>query len=159
VPDPDAFVVVERELAVLFRRARAFSSQMAREFHPDLESGAYGLLLWLDDVGPARQTDMAAFFGVGKPTLSRQLRLLERLNLITRTVDDTDRRAQRLTLTAEGAARLRAVREARRASFRTLLEPWPEPDIDTLGRLLGRLNRAIGTPVPDEPSDADETQR
>jgi DNA-binding MarR family transcriptional regulator len=137
-------VVVERELAVLMRRARAFSSQLAREFHPELEADAYALLIWLDDVGSARQTEMAAFFGVGKPTVSRQINLLEQLDLITRTVDDTDRRAQTLTLTPDGAARLRLVREVRRARFRTLLSPWPDADVMALGELLGRLNQVIG---------------
>ena len=36
MPDEDSLVVVERELAVLFRRARAFSTLLAREFHPEV---------------------------------------------------------------------------------------------------------------------------
>jgi DNA-binding MarR family transcriptional regulator len=59
-------------------------------------------------------------------------------------VDDTDRRAQTLTLTPDGAARLRLVRDVRRARFRTLLAPWPESDVATFGELLGRLNEVIG---------------
>jgi DNA-binding MarR family transcriptional regulator len=137
---------VEHELAVLMRKASSFSGQIARAFHPDLEPGAYALLLWLDDVGSARLTEMAAFFGVGKPTISRQLHLLDRLNLITRTVDGTDRRAQALTLSPDGAARMRAVREARRTGFRTLFADWPEADVRRLGELLGRLNETIGSP-------------
>ena len=142
----NALETVEHELAVLLRRARAFSGQFAREFHPDLDAGAYVLMIWLDDVGSARLTDMATFFGVGKPTVSRQIQLLERLDLVTRTVDDTDRRAQTLSLTADGAARLRLVRTARRDRFRTLFAPWPDQDIAALGDLLGRLNQAMGTP-------------
>jgi DNA-binding MarR family transcriptional regulator len=144
--DDDALETVEHELAVLLRRARAFSGQFAREFHPDLDAGAYALMIWLDDVGSARLTDLAAFFGVGKPTVSRQIQLLERLDLVTRTADDTDRRAQTLSLTPDGAARLHLVRAARRDRFRTMLAPWPEQDVAELGELLGRLNRAMGTP-------------
>jgi DNA-binding MarR family transcriptional regulator len=142
----DALDTVEHELAVLLRRARAFSGQFAREFHPDLDAGAYALMIWLDDVGSARLTDLAAFFGVGKPTVSRQIQLLERLELITRTADDTDRRAQTLSLTPDGAARLHLVRAARRDRFRTVFGSWPEEDVAKLGELLGRLNRAMGTP-------------
>jgi DNA-binding MarR family transcriptional regulator len=148
----DAVEMVEHELAVLLRRARAFSGQFAREFHPDLDAGAYALMVWLDDVGSARLTDMATFFGVGKPTVSRQVQLLERLDLITRTTDDNDRRAQTLSLTADGAARLHLVRDARRGRFRTMLAPWPEPEVAALGNLLGRLNQAMGAPKPDEAS-------
>lgn len=129
------------------RRIRAFSGQLARSFHSDLEPGSYALLLWLDDVGSARLTEMAAFFGVGKPTISRQLQLLERLDLITRTTDGSDRRAQTLTLSANGAARMRAVRDARRQGFRSLFVDWPEQDVERLGQLLEQLNDSIGGPA------------
>jgi DNA-binding MarR family transcriptional regulator len=141
---------VEHEMAVLLRRARGFSGQFARAVHPDLDAGAYALLIWLDNAGSARLTDLAAFFGVGKPTVSRQIQLLERLKLVTRTVDDTDRRAQTLSLTPEGAARLHHVRRARRDRFRTMLGSWPEHDIAELGELLGRLNRTMDSAPPTE---------
>jgi DNA-binding MarR family transcriptional regulator len=154
----DAVEMVEHELAVLLRRARAFSGQFAREFHPDLDAGAYALMVWLDDVGSARLTDMATFFGVGKPTVSRQVQLLERLDLVTRTTDDNDRRAQTLSLTPDGAARLHLVRDARRGRFKSMLAPWPEPDVAALGDLLGRLNQAMGAPKQaDSPSDRPTT--
>jgi DNA-binding MarR family transcriptional regulator len=149
-----ALETVEHELAVLLRRARAFSGQFAREFHPDLDAGAYALMIWLDDAGSARLTDLAAFFGVGKPTVSRQIQLLERLDLVTRTADSTDRRAQTLSLTPNGAARLHLVRAARRDRFRTMLAPWPDHDVAELGELLGRLNRAMGAPSTVETGDA-----
>ena len=155
VPD-DALALVEHELAVLLRRARAFSGQFAREFHPDLDAGAYALMIWLDDVGSARLTELAAFFGVGKPTVSRQIQLLERLDLVTRTADDHDRRAQSLSLTPNGAARLRLVRTARRERFRTLFAPWPDSDVAELGELLGRLNQAMGSSAAD-PVESTET--
>jgi DNA-binding MarR family transcriptional regulator len=141
----DPLDTVEHELAVLLRRARAFSTQLAREFHPDLDSTAYALMTWLDDVGSARLTDLAAYFGVGKPTMSRQIQLLEQVDLVTRTADQTDRRAQTLSLTPHGAAQLHQVRDARRDRFRTLLAPWPSQDVAELGTLLGRLNRTMGS--------------
>ena len=134
---------VERELAVILRRARAFSGQFAREFHPQLDAAAYGLLVWLDDQGSARLTDMAAFFGVGKPTVSRQVHLLETLDLIRRSADPQDRRALIIQLTPGGAARLHEVREARRARFGTLFEDWPTSDVETLATLLTRLNAVL----------------
>jgi DNA-binding MarR family transcriptional regulator len=140
-------IAVEHELTVLARKVAAFSGQIARAFHPDLEPGAYALLLWLDDRGPSRLTEMAAFFGVGKPTISRQLQLLDRLDLITRKVDGNDRRAQVLTLSAVGADRMRTVREARRHEFRSLFLDWPQDDVHQLGDLLRRLNHSIGSPT------------
>ena len=75
------FLALERELTVFLRRARANQGEMAREVHPDLESAAYGLLVRLDECGRQRATSLAAYIGVGKATMSRQLRALEELGL------------------------------------------------------------------------------
>ncbi|MBT0774055.1 winged helix-turn-helix transcriptional regulator [Kineosporia sp. J2-2] len=120
---------------------------MSREFHPDLEPGAYAMLLWLDDVGSARMTEMAAFFGIGKPTVSRQLQLMEKLDLITREVDENDRRAQRLMLTENGATLVHRAREARRAHYKVTLADWPDDDLDRFAELLTRLNESLSRPT------------
>ncbi|GLY28324.1 MarR family winged helix-turn-helix transcriptional regulator [Kineosporia sp. NBRC 101731] len=143
---PTAFTTIEQELTVFVRRARGFSAQMSREFHPDLEPGAYAMLLWLDDVGSARMTEMASYFGIGKPTVSRQLQLMEKLDLIAREVDEKDRRAQRLTLTENGAALVHRARGARRESFRVKFGDWPAEDVDRLAELLTRLNESLSKP-------------
>ena len=133
---------LERELAVLLRRSRAISRDTARTVHPDLEPEAYSLLVRLDDAGEARPSDLATFFGIGKPTLSRQVQLLERLGLISREADPSDGRAVRLTLSAEGLEKVRAARAARRQRLHTLLQDWAEEDMTTLANLVGRLNAA-----------------
>jgi DNA-binding MarR family transcriptional regulator len=138
--EDDPVKAVEREFAVLFRRSRSMSGTIARELHPDVGAAAYGLLLQLQQSGGSRLTDLAAFFGIGKPTLSRQVRLLENLGFVERTGDSADRRAVTLRLTAEGAARLAATQEARRERFRRLLGTWPSSDVEELGRLLHRFN-------------------
>lgn len=138
--EADAVDILEYEVGVLFRRARAMSRVIAREVHPDVEPAAYGLLGYLDRTGGARLTDLAEFIGVGKPTLSRQLRLLERLGFVERRTDADDRRVVTLRLTEEGARRVRAAREARRRRFRAMVANWPKADVETLGTLLHRFN-------------------
>nr|WP_269809650.1 MarR family transcriptional regulator [Kineosporia rhizophila] len=120
---------------------------MSREFHPDLEPGAYAMLLWLDDVGSARMTEMAAYFGIGKPTVSRQLQLMEKLDLITREVDENDRRAQRLTLTENGATLVHQARAARRNSFKVKMAHWSQDDLDRFAGLLTQLNEDLSRPA------------
>ncbi|GAB4069131.1 MarR family transcriptional regulator [Angustibacter speluncae] len=132
--------LLERELGVLLRRARGTWGQLAREVHPDLEPAAYGILARIADAGDARLTDLAAWFGVGKPTMSRQVSQLERLELIERTPDPDDARAQRVGLTAEGAERVSRARRARNAHFRERLAAWPASDVRALADLLHRLN-------------------
>ncbi|OAH13495.1 MarR family winged helix-turn-helix transcriptional regulator [Streptomyces jeddahensis] len=142
--DPE-FLSLERELTVLLRRARATSGEMAREVHPDLEPAAYGLLVRLEERGPQRATELAAYIGVGKATMSRQLRALEELGLVAREPDPADGRAWLVHLTDEGRDRFRTVRDARRARYVRQLADWDRTEVAELARLLHQLNaRAEG---------------
>jgi DNA-binding MarR family transcriptional regulator len=132
---------VEHELAVLFRRARSFSGELAREVHPGLEPAAYALLLRVEEVGAVRLTDLASFYGIGKPTVSRQLGLLQKLGLVQRVEDAHDRRSAKLSMTEDGLARLAKARKARRNRFERLLGGWEPVDITRFGELLGQFNR------------------
>lgn len=151
-----AFLALERELAVFLRRARASSGELAREVHPDLESAAYGLLMRLEDAGEQRATDLAAYIGVGKATMSRQLRALEGLGLVTRAPDPADGRAFLVQLTDEGRARFRRVRGARRARYARRLAAWERSEVAELARLLHQLN---STQEADEPGQAARAER
>ncbi|CAL9423901.1 MarR family winged helix-turn-helix transcriptional regulator [Streptomyces sp. enrichment culture] len=138
-----AFLALERELTVLLRRARANQGEMAREVHPDLEPSAYGLLVRLDECGRQRATDLAAYVGVGKATMSRQVHALEDLGLVTREPDPADGRAWLVALTAEGRERVTRVREARRARYAGRLAHWDSTEVTELARLLNRLNQEM----------------
>ncbi|MFD5033614.1 MarR family winged helix-turn-helix transcriptional regulator [Streptomyces sp. NPDC058220] len=134
------FLALERELAVFLRRARANSGEMAREVHPELEPAAYGLLVRLEETGCQRATELAGYFGVGKATMSRQLRALEDLGLVTREPDPADGRASLIRITDEGQARFRRVRDARRAMYVQKLADWDRGEVSELARLLHHLN-------------------
>nr|WP_079042080.1 MarR family transcriptional regulator [Streptomyces aureus] len=139
------FLALERELAVFLRRARAQSGEMAREVHPELEPAAYGLFVRLDDAGPQRATELAGYFGVGKATMSRQLRALEDLGLVARDPDPADGRASLVRLTEEGRDRFRHVRDARRERYVRKLADWDRAEVAELARLLNHFNvRAEG---------------
>lgn len=116
---------------------------MAREVHPDLEPAAYGLLIRLDELGRQRATELAAYIGVGKATMSRQLRALEELGLLAREPDPADGRAWLVDLTEEGRSRVGRVREARRARYVSQLAHWDRREVAELARLLHQLNRVM----------------
>jgi DNA-binding MarR family transcriptional regulator len=140
--DPrEAFVRLEREIALLLRRSRAISARLAGELHPDLDGAAYGLLALLEDAGPLRASDLVARLGLDKSTVSRQVASLVDLGLVVRAPDPDDGRAQVLSPSAEGSARLARIRAARRARWEADLADWPPDDVATLGELLARLNR------------------
>ncbi|WP_128381189.1 MarR family winged helix-turn-helix transcriptional regulator [Streptomyces cavernae] len=137
------FLELERELTVLLRRARASSGEMAREVHPDLESAAYGLLALLAESGRTRATELAAYVGVGKATMSRQLRALEELGLVYREPDPADGRAWLIQLTDLGRDRFNSVRDARRARYVRQLKNWDRTEVAELARLLRQLNEGM----------------
>jgi DNA-binding MarR family transcriptional regulator len=140
--DPhEAFVRLEREIALLLRRSRAISARLASELHEDLDGAAYGLLALLQDAGPLRASDLVARLGLDKSTVSRHVAHLVDLGLVDRATDPVDGRAQVLTPSAEGSARLARIRELRRARWESDLGDWPAEDIEVLGRLLATLNR------------------
>jgi DNA-binding MarR family transcriptional regulator len=139
--DPhEAFVRLEREIGLLLRRSRAISAKLARELHPDLDGAAYGLLALLQDAGPLRASALVARLGLDKSTVSRQVASLVDLGLVDRAPDPDDGRAQVLSPSAEGAARLARIRDARRARWEADMADWPPEDVVALGELLGRLN-------------------
>jgi DNA-binding MarR family transcriptional regulator len=134
---------VERELAVLLRRARAWNRDVATEVHPDLQPTAYALLSRVDELGSVRASDLGAYFGIDKGAISRQVALLERVGLVARAPDPRDGRAQPLVVTEEGRNRLAHARNGRRALVREQLDQWPPDEVATLARLLGRFNRQM----------------
>ncbi|MBB3085169.1 MarR family winged helix-turn-helix transcriptional regulator [Geodermatophilus sabuli] len=152
----EAIVHVEREIALLLRRSRAMSARLSRELHPDLDGSAYGLLVLLEDAGPLRASDLVARLGLDKSTVSRQIGSLVDLGLVTREPDPADGRAQVLRTSAEGAARLSRIRDARRARWEADLADWPVEDVAVLGDLLGRLNRLGEARDADVVADAGE---
>jgi DNA-binding MarR family transcriptional regulator len=138
-----AFSAVERELVVLLRRARGAAGLIARELHPDLEPAAYGLLVRIADVGTARVTELADYFGIDKAAVSRQVKGLEHLGLVTRERDPEDARAFRLAITTAGLDRLNETRRARRERVRRQLDSWTAQDVAKFAALLSRFNAEV----------------
>jgi DNA-binding MarR family transcriptional regulator len=134
---------VERELAVLLRRAKAWNREVATEVHPDLQPAAYALLARVDELGSVRAGDLGSYFGIDKGAISRQVALLERVGLVARAPDADDGRARRLVVTDEGRKRLEHARSGRRRLVREQLDRWPAEEVATLARLLGRFNRQM----------------
>jgi DNA-binding MarR family transcriptional regulator len=137
-----AYDELEHELAVVMRRARGLSGALARDVHPEVDASAYGLLARINEMGTVRVTDLASYFSVGKPTVSRQVALLEQLSLVRRTQNEEDARSRHLSLTDAGRELLERAREARRERTRTSLDSWSTEDVALFATLLRRFNEA-----------------
>ena len=125
-----AYGEVERELAVLLRRARAWNRDLATEVHRDLQPTAYALLSRIEEQvslrapGAARRVGgLGASRGRGRGAPA-----------------PPHGRAQRLVVTEEGRRRMTRAREGRRRVLREQLDRWPESDVATFAALLGRFN-------------------
>lgn len=136
----DGAKAIERELSVLFARARSFSLTFAAQVHPELDSASYTLLLRISDAEPVRAAAVVDCTGLDKSTVSRQIARLEELGLVERVIDPTDGRARLVQLTEEGRRRLEKVREDRSWQLRSKFTSWSTDDIRSFGRLLGQLN-------------------
>jgi DNA-binding MarR family transcriptional regulator len=136
----ETLAAVERQLSLLWRRARSMSQQLSRRVHPEMEPAAYGLLSVLRTRGPIRLTELASTIGVGKPSVSRQVAFLEELGLVAKEADPLDGRAQAISLTAKGEEKMHLVQDARREVFRERLAEWPAADLEDFARYMARLN-------------------
>ncbi len=139
----DANARVERELGLLLRRAHASSTAVAARVHPDLDAAAYPLLVRVAREPGVRASELAAHVGVGRGTISRQVRRLEDLGLLHRRPDPDDSRGQLLDLTEEGSRRLTEAQDARRAWLRAALSSWGEEYDAGLATTLERLNATL----------------
>ncbi|WP_402462767.1 MarR family winged helix-turn-helix transcriptional regulator [Isoptericola aurantiacus] len=146
-PDPqtDPFGALEREVRVLIRRAQSTSAQTARIIHPELDASAYPLLAHIAANPGTRGSDLAAHFGVGRATVSRQLSRLHELGLVHRETDPEDTRGQQITLTEHGASRFRHARDARITMLEGALSDWEKDDVAELARLLHHYSADVVT--------------
>jgi len=80
-----------------------------------LSSSQVSALASVERLGPVRLGDLAAAEGVTGPTLTKIVAHLETIGLVTRAADEADRRAARITLTADGRERLVRIRSDRDA--------------------------------------------
>ncbi|WP_052207573.1 MarR family winged helix-turn-helix transcriptional regulator [Sinomonas humi] len=140
-----AFESIEQQLSLFWRRARSVSHTISRSLHPEIEPGAYGVLMILLREGPLRVTELAALIGIGKPSVSRQVALLERIGLVLKEDDPADRRAQRVILSPAGAAEIEELRRRRLSFFRDALGSWDLTDLSNLAGYFSRVNEALAT--------------
>jgi DNA-binding MarR family transcriptional regulator len=142
LPDPSSepFAALERELRVLIRRAQSSAAQTAKRVHPELDASAYPILAHISMHPGVRGSDLAAHFGVGRATVSRQLSRLVALGLVRREVDPEDTRGQRITLTQDGVERFERARANRISMFEQALSNWSPGEVAQLATLLRRYS-------------------
>jgi DNA-binding MarR family transcriptional regulator len=97
--------------------------------------------------GPVRVSDLAAWQGVDKSTVTPQVRRLEERGLVMRQGDPGDKRAALLTATDHGRRKLRDMDEVGVSLFERVLGGWSGADQHTLATLMQRfVDELAGVP-------------
>jgi DNA-binding MarR family transcriptional regulator len=99
----------------------------------------YWLLVKVSDQAPIRLSDIADSVELDLSTISRQVRDLVAAGLLAKVPDPADGRAALLSLTAQGAAVLEAVSEARRQVLAEAIAEWTDEERNALAAGLHRL--------------------
>ncbi len=88
--------------------------------------------------------ELANVVGRDHSTVSRQIVKLEQLGLIDRTVDPSDSRARRLTLSEQGKAMMAKIEPIRRQWIEDHFQGWATKDRDRLVTLLEEMMKGAG---------------
>ena len=99
--------------------------------------------VWLLDAvastGRSRLSDLVAWQGVDKSTITPQVRKLEERGLLRRSADSADRRAVLLTITPRGRALQKRRAQAGAALIDTVLREWPAEEREAFAVYFARF--------------------
>lgn len=116
--------------------------QIVPRAHPAVDPLSYPVLFTLCH-GPSRVGDLANALHSDISTVSRQASTLTEHGLIDKGADPQDRRAQLLSLSAQGHDLLARLRVERAAMFAELLHDWDDDDVVRFTTYLDRLSDAL----------------
>ena len=138
-PGHELAAQLELTFRLLGKRIYLASLNQLRAIYPGLDKACVPLLAALDEHDGARPSAVASAVELDLSTVSRHLRQLEQLGLVTRRPDGEDGRACQITLTARGRDCLSMVRASRAAMLDEVFRGWPDIERHNLGTLLDRL--------------------
>jgi DNA-binding MarR family transcriptional regulator len=137
--------VTTRTHAELAARLRTAIARLGRQLRQE-NVGALTLSQWsalvaVESSGPMRIGDLAEHEHVSAPTATRLVASLEEAGLISREVDDGDRRSALIALAEPGRRALAEVRHKRTEALTARLAGWPAEDLELLAEALPLFER------------------
>jgi DNA-binding MarR family transcriptional regulator len=132
------------DLAVRLRLAITRTSRRLRqEAGPGLSPTLTAALATVDRHGPLTPSELAKRERVQRPTATRLVARLEELGLLQRAADPLDRRSSLLSVTPDGKALLKQMRERKTAYLAHRLEGLDAEERETLDRGAAILERLL----------------
>ena len=101
---------LQAHLNLIFARTRSLWKESAARVHPELQVAGYKLLTFIDRAGTANAHELAERFEMDKSVISRQVRMLEELELLESRPDEHDGRLRVLSVTTAACTALAEVR-------------------------------------------------
>ncbi|WOF23722.1 MarR family transcriptional regulator [Microbacterium betulae] len=135
----EAIKAVESEFGELMMRVRRMIHRNADRVSPGMNPGAYKIFTSIVRNGPVKASDIAERMMLDKGQMSRTVKELEDLGLVTRTPDPGDRRASLLEATPHGVARLDEARSGNDSLLYDTLVDWDLDRVLDLADLLHAL--------------------
>lgn len=135
----EAVRALEAEFGELISRMRRVLADNAQRVSPGMLPGAYKVFTTIVRRESVTLSNLADSLMADKGQISRTVRELEELGLITRTPDPADGRSSLLSPTAEGLERLAVARAPQESVLLDTLEDWSVDEIRDLTRLLHAL--------------------
>lgn len=115
-------------------------SRMIDDYIAPLDTSGWTLLRLADSLGPVRSSELAQRSGMSRPSVSRCVTALERAGLIVADADPDDGRATLVRPTDEGRAYLDRITTVGHQRMHAITDGFTADEVDTLARLLARLN-------------------
>lgn len=149
MPDPEASTIEELSRGLSFAIGRANRRMLAAG--KGLGQGHLNALATMYRVGPIRPGDLAQREFVSAPTMTRTLRDLEKLGLVSRQPDASDGRSILVSVTQQGEHEVLRARSTRAELLARLLGQLGNDDVAALRDALAALERlaTIDTDKPD----------
>lgn len=120
----------------------------------NLNTSQYAVLRLLDIDEGWRLTDLSERLLFDKSTITRIIDRLEQSNLVQRVADATDRRVQRVVLTATGLAQREVARAAHERSVERRMAVLDTSEQHCLRQLLDKLRSGLENDITGEQSPA-----
>lgn len=134
---------VEKQFAALVVNARNVIRDRAAEVHPELQAMGFKVLSVISKAGPQHQGCIAGELRVDKSVMSRAIKQLEELGLVTRAADPIDGRAMVVELTPFAQERMdNSALEGRKVLIEKL-SVWGLEDVTRFADLLQKLNQTV----------------
>ncbi|PRB14174.1 MarR family winged helix-turn-helix transcriptional regulator [Microbacterium sp. MYb62] len=130
---------LQAHLNLIFARTRSLWRESAARVHPELQVAGYKLLTFIDRAGTANAHELAERFEMDKSVISRQVRMLEELELLESHPDVRDGRLRVLSATPSACAALAEVRREYGTRLQAVIDELTPEEIQAASKAFRLL--------------------